>query len=58
MIEKDIFAKRSIAFSLLAFFTFLSSVAVSAFGAQATRELKEIKIAYPPSLSSTIPARS
>ena len=54
MIKKEISAKRSTAFSLLAFFALLSFVVVSAFGAQATRDLKEIKIAYPPSLSSTI----
>ena len=54
MIKKETSAKRSTAFSLLAFFALLSFVAVSAFGAQATRDLKEIKIAYPPSLSSTI----
>jgi len=54
MIKKETSAKRSTAFSLLVFFALLSFVAVSAFGAQATRDLKEIKIAYPPSLSSTI----
>src|SRR5437870_11067621 len=53
MTKKEISAKRSTLFSLLAFFAFLSFVSVPAFGAQATRDLKEIKIAYPPSLSST-----
>ena len=54
MIKKELSAKRSTAFSLLACFALLSFVPVSAFGAQTTRDLKEIKIAYPPSLSSTI----
>lgn len=54
MTKKEISAKRSTLFSLLAFFALLSFVAVSAFAAQPTRDLKEIKIAYPPSLSSTI----
>ena len=54
MIKREISAKRSTVFSLLAFFALLPFVAVSGFGAQVTRDLKEIKIAYPPSLSSTI----
>ena len=54
MNKKRISSRRPTVFSLLGFFALLSFDVASAFGAQATRDLKEIKIAYPPSLSSTI----
>lgn len=55
IIRKDgMMDKKSIAANLLTtfFFFVLSLESVPAFGTQATRDLKEIKIAYPPSLAS------
>jgi NitT/TauT family transport system substrate-binding protein len=53
-VKKQSSAKQPTLFLQLVFVALLAFPSVPAFGAQVSRELKEIKIAYPPSLSSTI----
>lgn len=54
ILKRQVSAKQATLFLQLVFLALLSFLSVPGFGAQTTRELKEIKIAYPPSLSSTI----
>ena len=54
ILKQEVSAKQATLFLQLVLFALLSFLSIPAFGAQAARELKEIKIAYPPSLSSTI----
>ena len=50
--EKGTIYKQLTVFLLLASFVLLSFVSLPALAAQATRDLKEFKIAYPPSMAS------
>jgi NitT/TauT family transport system substrate-binding protein len=54
MVQNRILAGRLAPFALIAAIVFTSIFATPGLAAQATRDLKEIKIAYPPSLSSAI----